>query len=651
MHLTEGDLNQYLKDRSPTKFNLGLLDGMLPVTPTLRKAWVNNVRCYCDGVHEFLLFELHKPNDGPASLPRKFWLRVERMPTIVRKVLWVSQRSDAEDQFCMSSTIDTLLPRRRDLVAELDLVDNPTVYDLSPLLDVIHHVSTTWNLFGTNCRWFCAVMLLSIEGEFGGNWGTNGLKGRLAGFRGTESIPTKRVEELYHPWFNYRPEYIKMETNETAISGREQEVDHSDGQQARRAILDRFVASREVADLDAQGSRFQALLSPESGYTKCARLQGIERSYEADPSNENVLAVLAMMYVFEPPDETWDCLFNRVIFALSPFSADKLNRILTVVLLWISTFRLPRGLLAEVQALSTILSRVQNSVVVAKLSKSILDALNEIQVFRPFEPPPIGRVHSPDPLYLSPELTATLLMNMEAEIRTRYLKAEILAIYASRFQYREIAGLNSPLLPLWPMIVNWAKTWLVFPGEGEGKRVKMIQHFVRVGKECRKQHNYAAATAILNALTYLDVQNLKVTRNRITRQTLKDLDKLEEKCRAFVNDHEETHGIRPFELSTSDEVAEELERLKIETQSPLSLGDWSKLEAQLYDEELLHKYRMEPENVVRNSAYSMATSLLLSSIEHGCQSIAQQDGRDKELKRLRVEELRERENERGRSFY
>ena len=100
----------------------------------------------------------------------------------------------------------------------------------------------------------------------------------------------------------------------------------------------------------------------------------------------------------------------------------------------------------------------------------------------------------------------------------------------------------------------------------------------------------------------------------------------------------------------SPEIAEKLAGLKTGAQNPLSLEDWAGLEVELYNEELLREYRMESESVVQHSAHSMATSLLLSSMEHGCLGIAQQKARDRELTRLRVEESRQREKERARSF-
>lgn len=82
-----------------------------------------------------------------------------------------------------------------------DLSPSPSMRDIALLMRVIHEVSTTWELFRTNCRWFCAVSLDSLERHFGGKWMTTKFRRGLANFRGFDSEATMKVRERYQPRF------------------------------------------------------------------------------------------------------------------------------------------------------------------------------------------------------------------------------------------------------------------------------------------------------------------------------------------------------------------------------------------------------------------------------------------------------------------
>lgn len=202
MFLQENNINDYLTSTSTalTRFDIMYLEGDIERTQTLKGSRVADVWCYRSGVHEFLLFHLESPTPE-----KKFWMRLDRMPGIIRGILRVSQRAPANDTYCMNLDRDKLLvegDEAPELIEGLtDLSPPPSMRDIALLMNVIQEVSRTWELFRTNCRWFCAVSLDSLQHHFGGKWMTAKFHRGLANFRGFDSDATRKVRELYQPRF------------------------------------------------------------------------------------------------------------------------------------------------------------------------------------------------------------------------------------------------------------------------------------------------------------------------------------------------------------------------------------------------------------------------------------------------------------------
>lgn len=165
---------------------------------------VIDIWCYRSGVHEFLLFQLESHKSR-----RKFWMRLDRTPQQVRKLLWTSQRALANDEYRMSYDRDTLLVGERrsmKLVEALTQLSHAlSMGHIVVLMNIIRDASKTWELIGTNCRWFCAVTLDSLQRHFGGKWMISTFHAGIANFRGFDNPATKQVQELYQPQFQPAP--------------------------------------------------------------------------------------------------------------------------------------------------------------------------------------------------------------------------------------------------------------------------------------------------------------------------------------------------------------------------------------------------------------------------------------------------------------
>jgi hypothetical protein len=211
---------EYLSSKSPTPFDLVHLESDLAATPTLQMSQVGDILCYRSGVHEFLLFIME-----PLVPGRKFWMRLDRRPKRGAGSWWSSQRAAAYDTYCMNYDRAVLLA---DEQKHLDLIDGltnlsdprpPSMHDIMLLMKTIQGASNQWGLLRENCRWFCAVTLDSLQGEFGGVWLTSKLHRGVANFRGFRQEATKSVQGLYKPWFVNKPESNER-TTQGILSGK-----------------------------------------------------------------------------------------------------------------------------------------------------------------------------------------------------------------------------------------------------------------------------------------------------------------------------------------------------------------------------------------------------------------------------------------------
>lgn len=202
-------VEKYLSYDNPTPFDVAHLASDLDDTPTLRMSQVVGIWCYRSGVHEFLLFQLESQRSR-----KKFWMRLDRMPQFVRKALRTSKRTPAHDTYRMNYNRKTLLvgeEKTPKLVEELtDMSHAISMSHIVLLMSIIRDASIMWELVGTNCRWFCAVTLESLQRHFGGEYMASGLHNGLANFRGFDNPATKKVRELYQPRFQPDPNGGRM---------------------------------------------------------------------------------------------------------------------------------------------------------------------------------------------------------------------------------------------------------------------------------------------------------------------------------------------------------------------------------------------------------------------------------------------------------
>lgn len=133
---------------------------------TFLSGQVRDIVCYKDGIHEYLLMCVHLQDKRIPLV----WIRTERHPikssvttrmssqaiaamdtiklSYDRSKLWAS-----EDDNMMASVFSTLQFRH---VVEL--------------LNIVHDVSRNYGVTGLNCMWYAAVVLGTLQGEFGRVW-------------------------------------------------------------------------------------------------------------------------------------------------------------------------------------------------------------------------------------------------------------------------------------------------------------------------------------------------------------------------------------------------------------------------------------------------------------------------------------------------
>lgn len=196
-------IEQYLSCSNPTPFDITYLESDLRNTETLQMSKVDSIRCYRSGVHEFLLFRLE------SHKSKKFWMRLDRMPQYIRKMLQTLQQAPAIDTYRMSYDCKVLLAgenENRKLVGELTQLSHTlSISHIVRLMNSIRDASRTWELVGTNCRWFCAVIIDSLHRHFGGHSMIPKFHTEIANFRGFDHPATRRVQDLYQPEFQPDP--------------------------------------------------------------------------------------------------------------------------------------------------------------------------------------------------------------------------------------------------------------------------------------------------------------------------------------------------------------------------------------------------------------------------------------------------------------
>ncbi|CAE6407945.1 unnamed protein product [Rhizoctonia solani] len=612
MYIREENLEEHLKRESRRDFELVELKSDLHDTPTLQALTIGHIGCYRSGIHEFILLQLelaHTQTSQPAPTTRKIWMRMERNPITPRVSFPFSRTSSfrARDTYSISSNRDILLAGddSRKLIAMLGSMSSISLRDVVELMEIIQNVSWTWKLFGTNCRWFCAVILDAFYTHFNGYWMEGSPARGFFEFSGAENTAARAVKQLYRPY------YPLLERSESQIS--------------YPAILSRIfnsIRERVIGVNQTSGSWLQNFL---------------ERLLMGDNSTLDFASASLILNMFESPKSVWDCICINIGKAIDQKRLGLLSRIIMFITEWIKTCRLPSLLLGEIVDLSIDLSSL------ADLGTEPLQLKNELQLIVIFRVGPHKRRPNTQSMNmvnqhvgLLPEFLAIVLGDMETEIRSKYLEFEVATYYARRCSPRSVTDSEAPSLPLYEIIMIWVKSCIFFDGEqskSTDDRITTIKYFFEVAKECHERNNFSTAHSILNSLEELNLRGFKIT----SRAIEKDL-KVAKKIRDQISLHTQRRGhhllrshqepIYPLCIDPPPSTIDEIQACFSNQRTGAPTNDYNRLIGMVCEKKLLEKHRMPQREP--NTEHRMITMFVWDLME------------DAVRKRRRLNELAEK---------
>ncbi|KAB5591676.1 hypothetical protein CTheo_4884 [Ceratobasidium theobromae] len=323
-----------------------------------------------------------------------------------------------------------------------------------------------------------------------------------------------------------------------------------------------------------------------------------------EPTNDDFTSTLFYLQLFVDQETIWNCLTLRIIA------------------IWVSRCRLPPYLLHEIETLAGILCNLVDAEDLANPARELWKELKSITIFRIYDRKSFAqrKPATRDLLDITPEFMAIILGHMEAEVRSRYLEPEIMALYAS-YCLGNQSGVDPDqvdALPFSDLVVIWVKSCVIFSNEVM-ERIKLVKHFVKVAQECHLHQNIATAISIIRALQELNIQALKITWKGVGEKTMKALRKLGSKCNdnpksPSVNSH--PHSIWPLILNCDLDMIVQLKALKEAPRAP-SINTCRDITTRLCSRETLSAHRVIAKPFSRE--LSMCSQLILSSMDEACQ--------------------------------
>ncbi|CAE6452541.1 unnamed protein product [Rhizoctonia solani] len=375
---------------------------------------------------------------------------------------------------------------------------------------------------------------------------------------------------------------------------------------------------------------------------------------QALSSNADHGPTILILHLLNGPAALWGCLCECIIAAIRSSTAGLVQEFITLIRVWIKCCRLPPSILREIKELSdNLLSTINVSE-----GQSLSNDLETIVMFGLMEDRAMWTCPiSERGFEKTPGCVADILGYMEAEVRTKYLEAEITGLYAWRCKLHTDNVRDRRVFPFQTMVSIWTKSCILFQGNelrGTHERTGMIKYFIDIAKECQKLKNFATTHSILMSLQELDLQSLKITRRNIDKKDLRAIGRLRfeipeqsqgQSSRNMVWPEPESMVTLPSDLDPN--LVNEINAYNSNPDKRMSIEDCKNLLARLCPRNTLEEHRLRTnimKDELRMGAMSIWSSIQRASEQSQLQRL---HGFAQTMNRLQDMEVAEQERTRA----
>ncbi|KAH7325411.1 hypothetical protein B0J17DRAFT_224453 [Rhizoctonia solani] len=641
MYIREDNLDEHLSRQEPKEFDLVDLKRNLRDTPTLQVFNISQVWCYRSGVHDFLVFQLIRPQGSHLPSTGRIWMRLERGPITSRRrnpfSFSRSSSAPARDTYSINYHCDALMAHEegRKLIAALNLESDLSLSDVADLMEVVHNVSSIWKLFGTNCRWLCAVTLDALKVHFNGYWMEGGPARRFLEFSGAESSAARQVKELYHPQYrryncpSISNSLLPVTKIPSAVSYAPDlslgSNTHSDVRPiSETSNGDTRALPKDLEPVQKRALTLKCAIQSDQSSSLSQLLSLLEEQLSINNSAVNFSSTMLVLNLFEDPETVWDCICINIMKVLDRDPYISTKNLFGLISTWINICRLPSLLLGEIANLLTGLSVYEDFQEECML---LSHELRSIVIFGLYErrwPEIQLRAEQPVRHKISFEHAASVLGYMETAVRSKYLASEIVTYYAHHCKHRINTNHRQTILPFYETVSVWVKSSILFDGEqlqDTEERIQTIKYFIDIAKECHNQHNYATADSIVNSIRELNLSGFKITMKR-TEKDLKDVEKLRlgsqtrTRSRTIHMTQPVSEPIYPLKLDPPIGLIDEIISHYTDNCTGMTTRGYTNLLTRICSEITLSTHRTTRRELRSDSELSMCAILVWGSMEY-----------------------------------